>query len=274
MGKDSEGHVKCPYCAEWVKVETKVCRFCHKEISNDIEMTSEKEKKRLEEQANLPKGSRVCPSCRTAYQNQVACTDCDEWLVSPHSEEVNSARGQSMREDFYNALLEENIPDLPSRPRNSDIEAFIPRDSKVLLSLSGGMLLLLDNGVLKVKTKSMWSGDVSGAELIPFAHIKGVSVEDEAFGGFTVEIHRNENSKVIAGSSFSKDTGVRGLTASRDHALKFQSLFLGLMEGPTSKQESSESALDRISKLKELLDSGAITQAEFDDKKKQLLDSI
>ena len=237
-------------------------------------MTSEKAKKILEEQNNFQEASRVCPSCGIAYRNQLACSDCDEWRVSAQAEEENFIRGQSMREDFYNALLEENIPDLPSRPRNSDIEAFIPRDSKVLLSLSGGMLLLLDNGVLKVKTKSMWSGDVSGAELIPFAHIKGVSVEDEAFGGFTVEVHRNENSKVLAGSSFSKDIGVRGLTDNRDHAQKFQSLLLGLMEAPASKQVSSESALDKISKLKELMDSGAITQEEFDDKKKKLMDLI
>jgi hypothetical protein len=236
-------------------------------------MTSQKEKKILEEQSNFQEGSRVCPSCRVAYRNQLACSDCDEWLVSAQAESENYIRGQSMREDLYKALSEDN-PDAASWPRNSDIEALIPKDSKVLLSLSGGMTLLLDNGVLKMKTKSMWSGAVSGAELVPFAHIKGVSVEDEAFGGFTVEVHRNENSKVLAGSSFSKDIGIRGLTNNRDHAQKFQSLLLGLMEGPASKQGSSESALDKISKLKELLDSGAITQDEFDDKKKKLMDSI
>jgi hypothetical protein len=79
----SERLFKCQNCAEWVKAEAKVCRFCGKDIAKDIELMAEKEKIRDEEQAKLPVGSRICPSCRSVYQNQVACSDCDEWLVAP-----------------------------------------------------------------------------------------------------------------------------------------------------------------------------------------------
>ena len=43
------------------------------------------------------------------------------------------------------------------------------------------------------------------------------------------------------------------------------------MKAPTINQESHQSNADEIKKYKELLDSGIITQEEFDAKKKQLL---
>lgn len=43
--KESERLFKCPYCAEWVKAEAKICRFCNKEISQDIARLSVKDLK-------------------------------------------------------------------------------------------------------------------------------------------------------------------------------------------------------------------------------------
>jgi hypothetical protein len=31
--KDALGLKKCPHCAEWVKKEAKVCKFCHKDLA-------------------------------------------------------------------------------------------------------------------------------------------------------------------------------------------------------------------------------------------------
>ena len=177
-----------------------------------------------------------------------------------------------MREDFRTAL-EENIgKEKSSEPRFLEIENHIPADSKVLCSLTGGMLLLLDNGVLNLKLKSMWSGGIGGSEFVPLAHIKGVSVE-EVSGTYMVYVNRDDtNAKVLAGASFKN----RLFGGARDmgHAHKFQKLLLGLLDGSSSKEKSSEDSLEMIAKLKKLLDSGAITQDEFDEKKKKLMDSI
>jgi hypothetical protein len=43
--KESERLFKCPYCAEWVKAEAKICRFCNKEIAHDIARLSVKDLK-------------------------------------------------------------------------------------------------------------------------------------------------------------------------------------------------------------------------------------
>ena len=177
-----------------------------------------------------------------------------------------------MREDFRAALEECIGREQSLSPRFNEFENYIPSDSKVLCALTGGMFLLLDTGVLSLKMKSIWSGGIGGSELVPLAHIKGVSVSEYA-GLFMVEVNRDDtNARVIAGASFKSK--LSGSSSTMKHAAKFQQLLLGLLDGSSEPSQSAEGPLDKIAKLKGLLDSGAITQDEFDEKKQKFMDAL
>jgi hypothetical protein len=134
-----------------------------------------------------------------------------------------------------------------------------------------GYFILLDKGVLKMKL-TLFGGPIGGAEFIPLSQIRGVTVTGSD-RRYAVEIRRDEGTTVFAGSSL-KINDFFGLTESKEEALKFQDLLLSLLGGSTSKQEPSDGPLEKIAKLKTLLDAGAITQDEFEDTKKKLIETI
>lgn len=181
-----------------------------------------------------------------------------------------AAKKTKLREDFVRArgYGTDHVPD----DLDILIESYIPEDSKVLFVIGGlGDFILLDKGVLKLKLK-LFGDPIGGSEFVPLSQIKGVTVKDRN-PGYTVQVRREEGSFVIAGSSF-KSNDFFGLTDSKEDALKFQELLLGLLGNSSSKTQSPDNALGKIGQLKELLDAGAITQDEFDEKKKKLMDSI
>ena len=72
-------------------------------------------------------------------------------------------------------------------------------------------------------------------------------------------------------NSFTFDTSVQSNEKMREVADYVRGRVNAIKNGATQKQESQISVADEIKKFKELLDMGAITQEEFDAKKKQLL---
>lgn len=181
-----------------------------------------------------------------------------------------SSRKPNLREDY--ARLRGFGPDYVPGILEVTAESYIPADSKVLFILGDGHFMLLDNGVLRLKLTAFGSSPYGGAEFVPFSQIRGVSVRDRN-PGYSVDVRIEEGTVVIAGSSF-KTSDFWGLTDSKEEALKFQVMLLSLMENSSPNASSSDNPLEKIGQLKELLDSGAITQEEFDEKKKKLMDSI
>jgi hypothetical protein len=186
----------------------------------------------------------------------------------PTSNPVSSGKVR-LREDFARALgvSDDYVP----TELELTIESFIPSDSKVLFLLKPGFFILLDKGVLKMQQK--FFAPIRGADFVPFSQIRGVKIEDHGEAGLRVEVRRDEGKAILAGSTISFNDFF-GVTRSREEALKFQDLLLGLLENSSNKQQPNDGPLEKIGKLKQLLDSGAITQKEFDDKKKKLMDSI
>jgi RNA polymerase subunit RPABC4/transcription elongation factor Spt4 len=100
------GYRKCPNCAEFVKSEAKVCRFCQRELPSllEIEALEEADRKRLADsqaraaeearqiEDRLPKG--VCPNCDAIIPlSSLKCKHCDAhfgpgsaWSVLPKNE--------------------------------------------------------------------------------------------------------------------------------------------------------------------------------------------
>jgi hypothetical protein len=181
-----------------------------------------------------------------------------------------SSRKPNLREDY--ARLKGFGPDYVPGVSEVAEESYIPADSQVLFILGQGYFMLLDNGVLRLKLTPFSSSPYGGAEFVPFSQIRGVTVTDRK-PGYSVDVRIEEGTVVIAGSSF-KTSDFWGLTDSKEEALKFQGMLLGLLGNSSPNASSSDNSLEKIGQLKQLLDSGAITQDEFDEKKKKLMDSI
>lgn len=65
--------VKCPFCAEWIKAEAKVCKHCGRDVSGELELLRKKEIEALELNQKLKaEADKAQESAREAQQQQIA----------------------------------------------------------------------------------------------------------------------------------------------------------------------------------------------------------
>ena len=185
----------------------------------------------------------------------------------------------NVRQDLMSALLEETgLPrdEVQRMVEKRELESFIPSNAKVLCSLNMGYLLLMSNGVLQLVMGLNLKPRES--ELIAFEDLQGVEIRTVNSTPFTkthtVILQRKK--KVSGGVRIGQTRffTVGGLAPSLEHAIKFQSLVMEMTNQSGNLVSAGEGPLDQISKLKVLLDSGAISKKEFEAKKTKLLDSI
>jgi hypothetical protein len=89
---------------------------------------------------------------------------------------------------------------------------------------------------------------------------------------FAVTIDRNDPGKASYGSG--NLAQLIAMAKTREHALRFQALLGEALNGSLNAGIPQESGLDKLAKLKSLLDAGAINQQEFDEQKAKILSQM
>ena len=137
-----------------------------------------------------------------------------------------------------------------------------------------------DRVVISVKAgaASFLTGNASdGEKTIFYTDCVGVQFKESGIqiGYLQLEtasgIMNMKQSNFFNENSFTFDTSVQSNEKMREVADYVRGRVNAIKKGATQKQESQISLADEIKKFKDLLDMGAITQEEFDAKKKQLL---
>jgi hypothetical protein len=161
---------------------------------------------------------------------------------------------------------------------NLSLMDHVPEGVVVHSAISNGSLLLLSIGVLELKANPI-TMKVKGSEMISFRDIRGIRLGVAGKTGgvelYSVTIDRDDPGASNFG--FKRAPFVIGISSSKAHLQKFQTKLSELLSGsPAGPVDSkpSESALDKLAKLKSLLDAGAITQDEFESQKSKLLGEI
>lgn len=139
---------------------------------------------------------------------------------------------------------------------------------------SNGRLVVCDDKILILKDSvpGDYSNSMATNKSIPMQSIKSVQVQ-QAFIQFGVLGDRNASSE-ISGAYYDENSILLKNTEQLNEALKIKKYIENCISEKKSTEketDNSMSAADEILKFKQLLDIGAITEEEFEAKKKQLL---
>jgi hypothetical protein len=126
--------------------------------------------------------------------------------------------------------------------------------------------VVTDKSIYLVKQGMNFKSLGQGSESIPLHTISGISVKKSLLAS-GVEISRAGNVDLLQNCDASQ--AEKWVTAARALLSKAPSL-----SGNTTNIIQQVDPLDQLKKLKDLLDAGILTQAEFDAKKQEIMDKI
>jgi|688.fasta_scaffold730822_1 hypothetical protein len=159
-------------------------------------------------------------------------------------------------------------------PKYEEMEAVLTDNEKVLSVIKAGIngkhvgvAILTDNGV-HLLGRGTFKSLSPYNETFSLKHITGVTRQRNImYLGFTIEISRAGNVDSLLGTD-------------KDDSEEFVQILKRLVNegagsgGQTVVMNQAVDPLDQLKKLKDLLDSGILTEKEFEQKKRELMDRI
>ncbi len=223
---------KCPECGTDNKENARFCVGCGKSFE---EKTVEIEPEDIKDVPN----TKSCPSCKSEIpENAKFCVVCGETQPNTIEEPVEKRSG----------TLDE--PVIKTEKNDTSKEFENPTIKLVIQELT------LNEEGLKFNKKSMAEGLNEGIELLKYVDIETIDILDE-FGLKTIEIKSDDN--IIKIKGVDPDSGINFVSKAQQKVKE-------------AKPEIDAESMDKIEKAKDLLDIGAISEEEFENIKRKILE--
>lgn len=223
---------KCPECGTDNKEDARFCVGCGKSFK---EKTVEIEPEDIKDMPN----TKSCPSCKSEIpENAKFCVVCGETQPDTIEEPV----------DEISETLDEPVIKTEKNDTSKEFE-------KTTIKLVIQELTLNEEG-LKFNKKSVIEGLNKGTELLKYVDIETIDILDES-GLKTIEIKSNDN--IIKIKGVDPDSSINFVSKAQEKVKE-------------AKPEIDAESMDKIEKAKDLLEISAISEEEFENIKRKILE--
>jgi hypothetical protein len=183
--------------------------------------------------------TKICPSCKSEIpENAKFCVVCGETQSNTAEEPVK----------VKSEVLDDSVIEIEKNDTSKELD-------EVAIKLVIQELTLNEEG-LKFNKKSMIEGLNKGTELLKYEDIENIEILDES-GLETIEIKSNDN--IIKIKGVDPDLGINFVSNAQEKIKE-------------AKPEIDAESMDKIEKAKDLLDIGAISEEEFENIKRKILE--
>ena len=179
-----------------------------------------------------------------------------------------------MRQDLEAAVARARTKYLVrNAPKQDVIQAVLSPDESVIQVLFGAVgrkavtLVLTDRAIYKFTNGALIGRLGSGNEVIPFGQLTGIERKRAPLAEFGVTLTRASNVDSVL--DLDERESERFVAEARDRMQKAQSPTFTVVS-----QEAAPDPLDQLRKLKELHEAGVVTDAEYEEKRSDLISRI